>query len=67
MPIAAVIAKSDIALLFLEGDLSCPVLSLDVTGPPESPVINTFSEKGDQECPGHDFCMSRSAVHYVQP
>ena len=26
---------------------------------------STFSEKGDQECPGHDFLMSRSAVHYV--
>ena len=20
--------------------------------------LSTFSEKGDQECPGHDFCMS---------
>ena len=27
--------------------------------------ISTLSEKGDQECPGHDFLMSRSAVHYV--
>ena len=26
---------------------------------------STFSEKGDQECPGHDFLMSRSAVRYV--
>ena len=26
---------------------------------------STFSEKGDQECPGHDFVMSRSAVRYV--
>ena len=26
---------------------------------------STFSEKGDQECPGHDFLMSRYAVHYV--
>ena len=26
---------------------------------------STLSEKGDQECPGHDFLMSRSAVHYV--
>ena len=35
LPIAVVpcaIAKSGIALLFLEGDLFCPVLSLDVTG-----------------------------------
>ena len=42
LPIAAVpcaIAKSGIALLFLEGDLSCPDLSLDVAGPLESPVI----------------------------
>ena len=28
-------------------------------------VLSTLSEKGDQECPGHDFLMSRSAVHYV--
>ena len=28
-------------------------------------VISTFSEKGDQECPGHDFLMSRYAVRYV--
>ena len=27
--------------------------------------ISTFSEKGDQECPGHDFLMSQSAVRYV--
>ena len=27
--------------------------------------ISTLSEKGDQECPGHDFLMSRSAVCYV--
>ena len=27
--------------------------------------ISTLSEKGDQECPGHDFLMSRSAVRYV--
>ena len=27
--------------------------------------ISTFSEKGDQQCLGHDFLMSRSAVHYV--
>ena len=26
---------------------------------------STFSEKGDQECPGHDFLMSRYAVRYV--
>ena len=42
LPIAAVpcaIAKSGIALLFLECDLSCPVSSLDVAGPLESPVI----------------------------
>ena len=26
---------------------------------------STLSEKGDQECPGHDFLMSRSAVRYV--
>ena len=26
---------------------------------------STFSEKGDQECPGHDFLMSRYAVCYV--
>ena len=26
---------------------------------------STLSEKGDQECPGHDFLMSRSAVCYV--
>ena len=29
------------------------------------PAPSTFSEKGDQECPGHDFLMSRSAVCYV--
>ena len=28
-------------------------------------AISTFSEKGDQECPGHDFLMSRYAVRYV--
>ena len=28
-------------------------------------VYSTLSEKGDQECPGHNFLMSRSAVHYV--
>ena len=28
-------------------------------------IYSTFSEKGDQECPGHDFLMSRSAVRYV--
>ena len=41
-PIAAVpcaIAKSGIALLFLERNLSCAISSLDVTGPLESPVI----------------------------
>ena len=27
--------------------------------------VSTFSEKGDQECPGHDFLMSRYAVRYV--
>ena len=27
--------------------------------------MSTLSEKGDQECLGHDFLMSRSAVHYV--
>ena len=32
--------------------------------PPPSEA-STFSEKGDQECPGHDFLMSRSAVCYV--
>ena len=26
---------------------------------------STLSENSDQECPGHDFLMSRSAVHYV--
>ena len=26
---------------------------------------STFSEKDDQECPGHDFLMSRYAVRYV--
>ena len=26
---------------------------------------STLSEKGDQECPGHDFLMSLSAVCYV--
>ena len=29
------------------------------------PDISTLSEKGDQECQGHDFLMSRSAVRYV--
>ena len=28
-------------------------------------TASTLSEKGDQECPGHDFLMSRSAVCYV--
>ena len=28
-------------------------------------LISTLSEKGDQECPGHDFLMSQSAVRYV--
>ena len=28
-------------------------------------VASTFSEKGDQECPGHNFLMSRYAVRYV--
>ena len=28
-------------------------------------LVSTFSEKGDQECPGHDFLMSRYAVRYV--
>ena len=27
--------------------------------------MSTLSKKGDQECPGHDFLMSRSAVRYV--
>ena len=36
---------------------------MDVTSGPVG--ISTLSEKGDQECPGHDFLMSRSAVHYV--
>ena len=32
----------------------------------QAKVINsTLSVKGDQECPGHDFLMSRSAVRYV--
>ena len=31
----------------------------------ELSTYSTLSEKGDQECPGHDFLMSRSAVHYV--
>ena len=26
---------------------------------------STLFEKGDQECPGHDLLMSRSAVRYV--
>ena len=28
-------------------------------------TASTLSEKGDQECPGHDFLMSQSAVRYV--
>ena len=28
-------------------------------------LYSTFSEKGDQECPSHDFLMSQSAVRYV--
>ena len=32
---------------------------------PDDEDISTFSEKGDQECLGHDFLMSRYAVRYV--
>ena len=50
-----------------------PPCALSITCFPSTtfPVANlhikksTLSEKGDQECPGHDFLMSRSAVHYV--
>ena len=30
-----------------------------------SDPYSTLSEKGDQECLGHNFLMSRSAVRYV--
>ena len=41
-------------MVYLEGFMGLPKKS-----------ISTLSEKGDQECLGHDFLMSRSTVRYV--
>ena len=43
----------------------CLYPTLVADGSLSTPAASTFSEKGDQECPGHDFLMSRSAVRYV--
>ena len=46
------------------GTCKAEISFMGVTGIHEF-YFSTFSEKGDQECPGHDFLMSRYAVRYV--